>query len=77
MNKTQLTKMRDFLGFTTLEFGKEVGYKHSKYQCKQMSNLLNGTSDITPMAMKSIECLFWRRGRIEDFNRIMNDSSLE
>lgn len=70
MDNIQLTSVRDLLGYDNLGLGKELGYTHNKYQCKQIDNLISGKSTIKPVVVLALECLARRSGKLEEFKDI-------
>lgn len=72
MDKIQFIKVRDLLQLDNLELGKQLGYAHTKYQCKQVENLVAGTSEIKPVVFLALECLARRKSKLSEFRLIMN-----
>ncbi|HDM8060992.1 hypothetical protein [Vibrio harveyi] len=70
MNKEQFIQVRDLLGLDNLSLGKELGYTHTKYQCKQVDNLVGGTSVIKPVVVLALECLARRKNKLTEFKKI-------
>ncbi len=71
MDKEQLVKVRDMLELTNVGLGMELGFTHSKYQCKQIDNLVAGTSVIKPVLVLALECLARRRNKLKQFKEIL------
>lgn len=71
MNKEQFIQVRDLLGLDNLSLGKELGYTHSKYQCKQIDNLVAGSSVIKPVVVLALECLARRKSKLSEFRKIL------
>ncbi|MDC5870527.1 hypothetical protein OPW39_17115 [Vibrio europaeus] len=70
MNKEQFIQVRDLLGLDNLSLGKELGYTHTKYQCKQIDNLASGSSVIKPVVVLALECLARRKSKLSEFKKI-------
>ncbi|EGZ6889774.1 TPA: hypothetical protein P7L42_003282 [Vibrio cholerae] len=73
MEKEQFIKVRDLLGMDNLTLGKELGYTHTKYQCKQIDNLASGSSAIKPVVVLALECLARRKSKLSEFKKILED----
>ncbi|EJX5614660.1 hypothetical protein OEA42_004002 [Vibrio parahaemolyticus] len=71
MNKEQFSQVRDLLELDNLGLGKELGYTHTKYQCKQVDNLVAGTSVIKPVVVLALECLARRKLKLIEFKKIL------
>lgn len=71
MNTEQFLQVRDLLELDNLGLGKELGYTHTKYQCKQVDNLASGASIIKPVVVLALECLARRKSKLSEFNVIM------
>ena len=71
MNTEQFLQVRDLLDLDNLGLGKELGYTHTKYQCKQVDNLASGASIIKPVVVLALECLARRKSKLSEFNVIM------
>lgn len=74
MNIEQLILVRDLLGLDNHTLGKELGFSCGKYQCKQIDNLTNGTTNIKPIVTIAIECLIRRAGKLKEFEAILKDN---
>jgi hypothetical protein len=73
MNKEQFIQVRDLLGLDNLSLGKELGYTHTKYQCKQIDNLVSGASVIKPVVVLALECLARRKSKLSMFKKILEN----
>lgn len=73
MNNIKLAKIRDLLEHNNLSLGKELGYTHTQYQCKQVDNLISGTSKIKPILILALECLARRKSKLKEFNNILKE----
>jgi hypothetical protein len=71
MNIEQLIKVKDLLGLDNHTLGRELGFSCGKYQCKQIDNLTNGTTNIKPVVTIAIECLARRAGKLKEFETIL------
>ncbi len=72
MNKEKLKKVRDLLGFSNQSLGKELGFVHTNSQCKQVDNLISGSSGIKGVLVIALECLARRQRKLNEFNEILN-----
>lgn len=71
MKKEQFKKVRDLLELDNLGLGKELGYTHAKYQCKQIDNLISGSSAVKPVVVLALECLVRRKSKLKEFKEIL------
>ncbi|WP_281188420.1 hypothetical protein AAIA71_28715 (plasmid) [Vibrio harveyi] len=74
MTKEQFVQVRDLLGYSNLELGKELGYTHTLYQCKQVDNLVSGASEIKYVVVLALECLARRKSKFREFKSIIQES---
>lgn len=72
MTKEQLKQIRDILELDNLGLGKALGYTCTLYQCKQVDNLINGSTSIKPVVKLAVECLARQKNKLKDYKLIMN-----
>lgn len=77
INGKQLEAIQELLGYNNLRLGKELGFHCNAYQCKQIENLIAGTSVIKPTVVLALECLARRKNKLREFNRIVEPKKEE
>ena len=65
MTKKEFISAQKKLGMNNRELGEALGLTVTAYQCRQVDNIVNGTTLPTPVMARAIECLLWRRGLIK------------
>lgn len=71
MTKHQFKRVMNLLGHNNRSIGELLGFAHTKNQCRQVENILNGVTPIKPTIELALECLARRDGKLAEFEKML------